>query len=102
MSIWDAAGFLFCMKDKSSVKLLYSIILQPLVLFNTIKIVLYQEPQAVLTAIFENMLVCALTLQVVILGFGIDFHKAILNVIIQCQGNRKKLNFLFNFVVCYF
>ena len=93
MSIWDAAGFLFCMKDKSSVKLLYSIIIQPLVLFNAIKIELYQEPHAVLTAIFENMLVCAFALQVVILGFGIDFHKAILECDYPVPVQQKKTEF---------
>ena len=41
ISMWDAAGFLFCMREKSSAKLRYSIITQPLVLFNAIKIVYY-------------------------------------------------------------
>ena len=39
---WEAAGFLFCMRDKSSVQLPYSIIMQPLILFNAMKTVLYQ------------------------------------------------------------
>ena len=54
ISRWDAAGFLFSMRDNSSAKLPYSIIIQPLVLFNAVKIVLYQ-PYAVSTAYF---LVC--------------------------------------------
>ena len=36
--MWDAAGFLFYMRDKSSAELPNSIIIQPLVLFNAIKI----------------------------------------------------------------
>ena len=41
--MWDAAGFLFYMRDKSSATLSSGIIIQPLVLFNAIKkIVLYQ------------------------------------------------------------
>ena len=75
------------------VNTVYSIIIQPLVLFNAIKIVLYQEPHAVLTAIFENMLVCALPLQVVILGFGIDFHKAILECDYPVPVQQKKTEF---------
>ena len=50
--MWDTAGFLFCMRDKSSVKLPYSIIIQTLVLYSAIKIVLSQLPYAVLTAFF--------------------------------------------------
>ena len=35
--MWDAAGFLFYMRDKSSATLPSGIIIQPLVLFNAIK-----------------------------------------------------------------
>ena len=37
LSMWDAAGFLFCMRDKSSTTLPSGIIIQPLVLFSAIK-----------------------------------------------------------------
>ena len=56
ISMWDAAGFLFCMREKSSAKLRYSIITQPLVLFNAIKIEYYiSEAISSLTCLFfEN------------------------------------------------
>ena len=50
--MWDAAGFPFCMRDKSSAKLPYNVIIEPPLFFNAIKIVLYQLPYAVLTAYF--------------------------------------------------
>ena len=37
ISMWDVAGFLFCMQDKSLGKLPYGIIKQPLILFNAIQ-----------------------------------------------------------------
>ena len=42
--MWDAAGFLSCMRDNSSVKLPNSIIIQPPVLFSAITTVLKQSP----------------------------------------------------------
>ena len=44
--------FLSCMRDNSSVKLPNSIMIQPPVLFSAITTVLYQSPNAVLTAYF--------------------------------------------------
>ena len=42
--------FTLLSSHKSYAKIPFSIIIQPLVLFNAIKIVLYQQPYAVLTA----------------------------------------------------
>ena len=55
--MWDAAGFLFCMPDKSSAALPSIIIIQPLVLFNAIKdFAISVANYAVLTAYFLTAL----------------------------------------------
>ena len=49
--MWDAASFVFHVRQYS-VTQASSLVIQPLVLFNAIKIVLYQKPHAVSDCLF--------------------------------------------------